>query len=100
MSEDIRYKMQHLGDIFVDALSAVVDSAQKKAKGVVLAYDIRDLNNKRGQCFSDIGRRIVEVKKVGLADLTRDDILVDLFAKAQKLDQLIESYENKKKEAA
>jgi hypothetical protein len=100
MSEDVRYKMQHLGDIFVDALSTVVDSAQKKAKVVVLSYDIRDLNNKRVQCFSDIGRRIVEIKKAGLADLKRDDILVDLFSKSQKLDQLIESYEKKKKEAA
>lgn len=100
MSEDVRYKMQHLGDIFVDALSTVVDSAQKKAKGVVLAYDIRDLNNKRVQCFSDIGRRIIEIKKAGLTDLKRDDVLVDLFSKAQKLDQLIESYEKKKKEAA
>jgi hypothetical protein len=100
MSEDVRYKMQHLGDIFVDALSTVVDSAQKKAKGVVLAYDIRDLHNKRNQCFHDIGRRIVEVKKAGLADLRRDDTLVDFFVKARKLDQLIESYEQKKKEAA
>jgi hypothetical protein len=100
MSDDVRYKMQHLGDIFVDALSTVVDSAQKKAKGVVLAYDIRDLNNKRVQCFSDIGRRIIEIKKTGLADLKRDGVLMDLFSKARKLDQLIESYEKKKREAA
>ena len=100
MSEDIRYKMQHLGDIFVDTLSAVVDSAQRKAKGVVLAYDIRDLNNKQGQCFNDIGRRIVEVKKAGQAELKGDNILADLFSKAQKLAGLIESYEKKKKEAA
>ena len=100
MSEDVRYKMQHLGDMFVDALSAVVDSAQRRAKGVVLAYDIRDLNNKRVQCFSDIGRRIVEVEKAGLADLKRDEILADLFPKAQRLAQLIESYEKKKKETA
>ena len=100
MSEDVRYKMQHLGDIFVDALSAVVDSAQRLAKGVVLAYDIRDLKNKRRQCLSDIGQRIVQVKKAGLADLKRDDILVDLFSKAQKLAYLIESYGKKKQEAA
>jgi hypothetical protein len=100
MSEDVRYKMQHLGDIFVDALSTVVDSAQKKAKGVVLAYDIRDLNNKRVQCLSDIGRRITEVKKTGPADLRGDDVLMDLFSKARKLDQLIESYEKRKQEAA
>jgi hypothetical protein len=100
MSEDIRYKMQHLGDIFVDALSSVVDSAQRLAKGVVLSYDIRDLNNKKGQCFSEIGQRIVQVRKEGLADLNRDDILVGLFSKVQQLTQLIESYEKKKKEAA
>jgi hypothetical protein len=100
MSEDIRYKMQHLGDIFVDALSSVVDSAQRLAKGVVLSYDIRDLKNKRRQCLGDIGQRIVQVKKTGLVDLQRDDILLELFSKAQKLAQLIGSYEKKKQEAA
>ena len=100
MSEDIRYKVEHMGDIFVDALSSVVDSAQKLAKRVVLAYDIRDLKNKRRQCLSDIGQRIVQVKKTGLTDLQQDDILVDLFSKARKLAQLIGSYEKKKQEAA
>ena len=100
MSEDVRYKMQHLGDIFVDTLTSVVDFAQGLAKGVVLGYDIRDLKNKRRQCLSDIGQRIIQVKKAGLADLKRDDILAEFFSKAQKLARLIESYEKKKKEAA
>jgi len=99
MSQDIRYKMEHLGDIFVDTLSSVVGSAQKLAKGIVLSYDIRDLKNKRHQCLSEIGQRIVQVKKAGLEDLKRDDILMDLFSKAQKLAQLIGSYEKKKEMA-
>ena len=97
MSEDLRYKMQHLGDIFVDALSCVVDSAKKCAKSIVLTYDIRDLKKKRRQCLSQIGRRIVQVKKVGLADLNRDDQLVELIAGAEKIDRFIASFEEKKK---
>ena len=99
MPEDVRYKMQHLGDLFVDALSSVVGSAQRLAKGVVLSYDIRDLKNKRRQCLSDIGQRIIQAKKAGLEDLKRDDILVGLFSKAQKLARLIGSYEKKKETA-
>ena len=100
MSEEVRYKMQHLGDIFVDALSCVVDSAKKCAKGVVLTYDIRDLKKKKRQCLSLIGMRIVQVKKAGLADFNRDDALVGLITDAGKIDRYIESYEEKKKETA
>ena len=97
MSEDVRYKMQHLGDIFVDALSIVVGSAKKHAKGIVLTYDIHDLKKKKLQCLSLIGRRIVQVKKAGLADLKRDDKVVELIAQAEKIDRYIESFEEKKK---
>jgi len=97
MSEDIRYKMRHLGDIFVDALSTVVDSAQKRAKGLVLSYDIRDLKQKKRQCLGQIGSRIVQVKKEGLADLKRDDKLDELIAQAEKIDRYIASFEEKKK---
>jgi hypothetical protein len=97
MSEDVRYKMQHLGDTFVDALSIVVDSAIKHAKNVVLTYDIHDLKKKKRQCLSLIGKRIVQVKKAGLADLKRDDNLVELIARAVKIDNYIESFEEKRK---
>ena len=100
MSEDLRYKMQHLGDIFVDTLSCVADSAKRCAKGIVLTYDIRDLKKKRRQCLSLIGRRIVQVKKAGLADLKRDDKLVELIAGAEKIDRFIASFEEKKKRMA
>lgn len=100
MSEDIRYKIQHMGDIFVDSLSSVVDYAQKLAKGVVISYDIRDLRNKKQECLSDIGQRIVQAKKAGLADLQRDDLLVGLFSKAQNIGQLIKAYEQKKQGTA
>jgi len=97
MSEDVRYKMQHLGDMFVEALTIVVDSAKRHAKGIVLTYDIHDLKNKKIQSLSLIGRRTVQVKKEGLADLKRDDKLVELIAQAEKIDRYIESFEGKKK---
>jgi hypothetical protein len=94
MSEFIRYKMQRLGDIFVDALSCVVDSAKKCAKSIVLTYDIRDLKKKRRQCLSLIGSRIVQVKKEGLTDLKRDDKLVELIAGVEKIDRFIKMGQN------
>jgi hypothetical protein len=100
MSEDVRYKMQHLGDIFVDALSCVIDSAKKSAKGVVLTYDIRDLKKKKRQYLSLIGMRIVQVTKAGLADFRRDERLAGLISDAEKIDRYIESYEEKKKKTA
>ena len=100
MREDVRYKMEHLGDIFVDTLSCVADSARKHAKGVVLTYDIRDLKKKRREYLGLIGRRVVQVKKAGLADLRRDDRLVEMIAHAEKIDRFIASLEEKKKRRA
>ena len=97
MSEDVRYKMQHLGDIFVDTLLGVADSAKKHAKGVVLTYDIWDLKKKRREYLGLIGRRVVQVKKAGLVDLRRDDKLVEMIAHAEKIDRFMASYEEKKK---
>lgn len=97
MKEDVRYKMQHLGDIFVDALYVVADSAKKSAKGIVLAYDIRDLKKKKIQCLSLIGKRIVQMKEAGLADLSRDDKLVELIADAEKIERFIVSFEEKRR---
>ncbi len=100
MREDVRYKMQHLGDIFVDTLSCVADSAKKHAKGIVLTYDIWDLKKKSREYLSLIGRRIVQVKKEGLVDLRRDDKLVEMIAHAEKIDGFIASFEEKKKRMA
>ena len=100
MREDVRYKMQHLGDIFVDTLSGVADSAKKHAKGVVWTYDIWDLKKKRREYLSLIGRRIVQVKKAGLVDLRRDDKLVEMIAHAEKIDRFVASFEEKKKRMA
>jgi hypothetical protein len=92
--------MQHLGDIFVDAVSSVADSARKHAKSIVLTYDIRALKKKKRQGLSLIGSRIVQVKKAGLADLTRDDKLVEMIAEIEKIDRVIASFEKKKKTMA
>ena len=100
MREDVRYKMQHLGDIFVDTLICVADSAKKHAKGIVLTYDIWDSKKKRREYLSLIGRRIVQVKKAGLVDLRRDDRLAEMIAHAEKIDRFIASYEEKKKKGA
>ena len=99
MNEDVRYKMQHIGDYFADALVCVTNSAKKHAKDIVLTYDIRELKKKKRQCLSLIGNRIVQVKKAGLADLKRDDQLVELIASAEKIDRFIASFEEKKKMA-
>ena len=65
-----------------------------------IRYDIRDLKKKRRQCLSLIGRRIVQVKKAGLADLKRDDKLVERIAHAEKIDRFIAAFEEKKEMTA
>ena len=91
MSQDRRYQLQHLGDMFVDALSSVTTSARRRARNVVLAYDTRDLEKKRRRCLTMIGSRIVQVRKAGLADLTRDDTLMELIEDVAQIDRAIAS---------
>jgi hypothetical protein len=97
MSEGIRYKMEHLGDIYVDALLCTSDSAKKYAKSVVLTYDIWALKKKREQQLGLIGLRRVQLKKAGLTDVMRDDKLVELIADEEKISSYIASFEEKKK---
>lgn len=99
MSQDARYKMQHIGDIFVDALSGAVGSAKKCARDLVLNYDIRDLNNKKRRCLSMIGKRVVILKKEGIAEFETDEQLTELVHELGKIDGYITSFEEKKKSA-
>ena len=97
MRQDRRYQLQHLGDTFVDAVSSVATSARQHAKNVVLTYDLRALQKKKTQCLSLIGGRIVQVRRAGLADLTRDDVLVEMIDDVGQIDRAIASFAEKKR---
>jgi len=97
MREDIRYKLEHLGDLYVDALMGTSDSAKKYAKSIVLTYDIWDLKKKQRQLLGLIGMRRVQLQKAGLTDVNRDDKLAQLIADEEKISRYIASYEEKKK---
>jgi TPP-dependent indolepyruvate ferredoxin oxidoreductase alpha subunit len=64
------------------------------------AYDTRDLEKKRNQFLAMIGSRIVQVKKAGLADLSRDDKLVEMIDDVAEIDRAIASVKERKPVAA
>jgi len=84
--------------MFVDALTSVTDSARQRARDVVMAFDTRDLEKKRQQLLTMIGSRIVQVRRAGLVDLTRDDKLVEMIDDVAQIDRAIASVaENSKR---
>ena len=89
MSLDRRYSVQHLGDLFVEALSSVTNSARQHARDVVVAYDVRALRKKRAQVLAMIGTRIAQARRAGLVDLRRDDKLVEMMDDVAQIDRAI-----------
>jgi small-conductance mechanosensitive channel len=91
MKVDLRDTLLHLGDIFVGAIEKTVDTANKCAQGVALAYDVRDLQKKRRQILAEIGERLTQVTKEGLTDVRRDDKLMELFSKLEAMENTIQA---------
>jgi hypothetical protein len=88
--------MQHLGEIFVDALSSMGNSPRRYAKRMALKCDIRALKKKRFQHRSRMGDRLVQLKNAGLSDFTRDDVLQKMLAESEKIDRVIASLVTKR----
>ncbi|MBF0508638.1 MAG: hypothetical protein HQK57_06900 [Deltaproteobacteria bacterium] len=98
MSEGFRYNMQHLGDIVVGKLTKICCAIKESTRGIILTYDIHDLEKERIHLIRDIGRRIVAIRKNHPElDIFRDDQLMELFFKLDKVEAGLEDRENERK---
>jgi hypothetical protein len=95
MAFDLRYNLQHIGDIFVGAVQKTADTALQCSRSTVLSYDISRLKCKRKSVYRDIGERVAQVMKEG-GDVTQDAKLVDITAKLALIDKDIEAFESEK----
>ena len=89
---DLRFKMQHIGDIFVDTLENLMEGLKTSFKGVSLTYEIHYLQNKKKKVVCRIGERVVEIRKsdptVGVAT---DDQAIKLFSEFDKIEERLEA---------
>lgn len=62
MGNEWRYKLQHAGDLFVDALETTISAARRSASYIVIGLEIHDLKKKRLKIATDIGERIIDIR--------------------------------------
>ncbi len=99
MGEGFRYKVQHLGDIIVDKLDGVCDVLGSCTRGIVLTYDMRELEGKKRKVVGKIGERIAEVRrKSPELDIFKDDKMMELFTKLENLEEGIKACNKERQE--
>jgi hypothetical protein len=91
MENDFRYKMEHMGDYFVDMLGKVTCASKSSARGVVLTYDIHQLKSKKETLIRDIGRRVAQISKDNTS-FSQDEITTELLARLDETEKRLNAY--------
>lgn len=95
MGFDLRYNLQHIGDIFVGAVQKTADTAMQCSRSTILTYDIQRLSCKRKSLYRDIGERVSQVLNEG-ADVTQDARMSELTVRLGLIDKDIAAFESEK----
>ncbi|MBW1675557.1 MAG: hypothetical protein JRF30_03300 [Deltaproteobacteria bacterium] len=99
MEKNLRYKMQHIGDIFLSKLENVWGSVKGSARGIVLTYDIQELQKEKDKLVKRIGKRVVVIrKKAPGVDVLNDAMLTKLFYRLDRIEDKIEVSMKERKE--
>jgi len=93
---DIRYNLQHAGDIFVDAVKKTADLASQSAKCAMLTFDITRLDLKKNTLSRAVGERVSVLIKEGVTDVNKDDKLEELISELSKLEKSLEEFKNER----
>jgi hypothetical protein len=94
--DKIRYKVEHMGDYFVDLLTKVVRASKSSARGVILTYDIHCLTKKNEALITDIGTRVVQISKVD-PSFVQDEKLRELMGRQDETDKKLSAYVEERK---
>ena len=99
MERDLRYKMRHIGDAFVDKVENLGLSIKGSVRGIVLTYNIDELIEEKEKIVNSIGNRMVALRnKESGQDLIHDDVLTKLFHRLDKIqDNIRASFDERKK---
>lgn len=96
---DFRYKIEHLGDLFVEILEGFGMSIKRQFRGVAITHDIHSTERKRKEVIYQIGARVTEIKKVQPDLFESDEMMTQLFGEyddvSGALDRLISEREER-----
>jgi hypothetical protein len=106
MENDFRYTMEHLGDIVAGKLESVAGklggvagklgkvfgSLKTSTRGVVLTYDIHDLEKKRRKILTSIGEQMGKVRAQSPEmAIFNDEGIMKLFVELTRVEDRIEN---------
>lgn len=90
MERDFRYKMEHMGDLFVEMLEDLGKSITGRVggcfTGVIVTRNIHGLEKKRQTIVYHIGERLLEIRKDDVDLLNTDERMAVLFSEVDNLD--------------
>ncbi len=93
MKEDLRYKIQHTGDVIVGTLCDVISIAKSSARGIVLTYNINELRRRKRDIARKMGERLVQVRKDDPEiHVSEDETMKKLFSALDKIQKSIDAY--------
>ena len=109
MEEDLRYKMQHLGDVFAGNIKNLgsyfkdVKNLESYVKGfpggIVLTHNIDKLKSEKDKILKWIGRRLAAIRHKGIEqDVFSDEEMVKLFQRLDVIQEKIDASINERKE--
>jgi hypothetical protein len=96
MKIDLRYNLQHIGDIFVDTVQKTADTAIQCSSTIFLTYDIKLLSQKRKRLLRDIGERVTQLIKEETTDLMQCSKLSELISQLNGIEKNLAAHENEK----
>ena len=92
MEEDLRYKMQHIGDIFIDKVQNFGSYAKGSVRGIALTYNIDEYKKDKDKIVKRIGERLAAIrKKDSDRDVFNDKIMVKLFYRLDTIQDKIDA---------
>ena len=99
MGEGFRYKIQHVGDIFVDGLEDALGWTMTSTKGITLTYDIHELEKRKNKALRKIGARVSEIRKgAPEMEIFADAKLMERFSKLDGIEEKIEAQRRERDE--
>jgi hypothetical protein len=96
MKVDLRYNLQHIGDIFVETVQKTAATAIQCSRGAYLFYDINRLRLDKHCIFRHIGERVTLLVKERATDLANDVKLTEIFSRLSGIEKSIEEHEKER----
>lgn len=92
MAKGFRYTMEHIGDILVGKLVGSFSCLKSSTRGIVITYDLHELEKSKRNVQTLIGERVAQVKPAfAEAEIFEDEELLRLFARLAELDVRIDA---------